>query len=487
MDPNGLKTGGLLLPTIERRCTSPPSVIVIGGGISGVAAARALSNSSFKVTVLESRDRIGGRIHTDNSFGCPIDMGASWLHGVCNENPLAPLISYLGLRLYRTSDDNSVLYDHDLESYALFDKDGNQVPKETVDKVGETFERILEETVKVRDEQEHDMPLLQAISIVFERHPHLKLEGLDDQVLQWCVCRLEAWFAADADEISLKNWDQERVLTGGHGLMVNGYYPVIEALAQGLDIRLNQRVTEITRQHNGVKVTTEDGTSYLADACIISVPLGVLKANIIKFEPELPQWKSSAIADLGVGTENKIAMHFDRVFWPNVEVLGMVGPTPKSCGYFLNLHKATGNPVLVYMAAGRFAQEVEKLSDKEAVGLVVSHLKKMLPDATEPTQYLVSRWGSDPNSLGSYSCDLVAKPADVCARFAAPVENLHFAGEAASAEHSGSVHGAYSSGIAAAEECRKRLLALKGIPDLVQVAAWEEMAGAVAPLQICRT
>jgi polyamine oxidase len=103
------------------------------------------------------------------------------------------------------------------------------------------------------------------------------------------------------------------------------------------------------------------------------------------------------------------------------------------------------------------------------------------------TQYLVSRWGSDPNSLGSYSCDLVAKPADVCARFAAPVENLHFAGEAASAEHSGSVHGAYSSGIAAAEECRKRLLALKGIPDLVQVAAWEEMAGAVAPLQICRT
>jgi len=103
------------------------------------------------------------------------------------------------------------------------------------------------------------------------------------------------------------------------------------------------------------------------------------------------------------------------------------------------------------------------------------------------TKYLVSRWGSDPNSLGSYSCDLVGKPADVCARFSAPVENLYFAGEAASAEHSGSVHGAYSSGIAAAEECRKRLLTLKGIPDLVQVAAWEEMAGAVAPLQICRT
>ncbi|KAL5213755.1 hypothetical protein ABZP36_002907 [Zizania latifolia] len=487
MDPNGLKTGGLLLPTIERRCASPPSVIVIGGGISGVAAARALSNASFEVTVLESRDRVGGRVHTDYSFGCPIDMGASWLHGVCNENPLAPLIGYLGLRLYRTSDDNSVLYDHDLESYALFDKAGHQVSKETVAKVEETFERILEETLKVRDEQEHDMPLLQAIAIVLERHPHLKLQGLDDQVLQWCVCRLEAWFAADADEISLKNWDQEHVLTGGHGLMVNGYYPVIQALAQGLDIRLNQRVTKIAHQFNGMTVTTEDGTSYSADACIITVPLGVLKANIIKFEPALPSWKSSAIADLGVGIENKIAMHFDTAFWPNVEVLGMVGPTPKACGYFLNLHKATGNPVLVYMAAGRFAQEVEKLSDKEAVDMVMSHLKKMLPDAAEPTKYLVSRWGSDPNSLGSYSCDLVGKPADVSARFAAPVENLYFAGEAASADHSGSVHGAYSSGLAAAEDCRKRLLMQKGIPDLVQVAAYEEMAGVIAPLQICRT
>ena len=55
-----------------------PCVIVIGSGISGLAAARSLSEASFNVIVLESRDRIGGRIHTDYSFGCPVDMGASW-------------------------------------------------------------------------------------------------------------------------------------------------------------------------------------------------------------------------------------------------------------------------------------------------------------------------------------------------------------------------------------------------------------------------
>lgn len=97
---------------------SSPSVIVIGGGISGVAAARFLQNAYFKVLLLESRDRLGGRIHTDKSFGYPVDMGASWLHGVCNENPLAPLIRRLGLTLYRTSGDDSVLYDHDLESHS---------------------------------------------------------------------------------------------------------------------------------------------------------------------------------------------------------------------------------------------------------------------------------------------------------------------------------------------------------------------------------
>lgn len=122
----------------------------------------------------------------------------------------------------------------------------------------------------------------------------------------------------------------------------------------------------------------------MADAAIMTVPLGILKANLIKFEPKLPEWKTAAISELGMGNENKIALRFDKVFWPNVELLGTVAPTSYACGYFLNLHKATGNPVLVYMAAGRFAYDLEKLSDESAVKFVMSQLKKMFPDATEP-------------------------------------------------------------------------------------------------------
>ncbi|KAJ6840550.1 putative polyamine oxidase 4 [Iris pallida] len=392
----------------------------------------------------------------------------------------------LGLTLYRTSGDNSVLYDHDLESYALFDKNGHQVPQQLVIEVGELFERILRETRKVRDENAADMSVLQAISIVLDRNPQLRQEGLAYEVLQWYICRMEAWFAADVDAISLKNWDQENVLTGGHGLMVQGYHPVIKALAKDLDIRLNHRVTRIVQRCNKVLINVENGTRFIADAAIITVPLGVLKANLIEFEPRLPEWKLTAISDLGVGNENKVALHFNSVFWPNVEVLGTVAPTSYACGYFLNLHKATGHPVLVYMAAGSFAYDIEKLSDEAAVSFVMSQLKKILPDATEPIHHLVSRWGTDPDSLGSYSCDLVGKPGDLCERLRAPVDNLYFAGEAASVDHSGSVHGAYSSGIEAAEECQRRLSVQYGTVDLFKIVFREEMTEVMVPLQISR-
>lgn len=475
----------LCYSTTDRRNAASPSVIVIGGGMAGIAAARALHDASFQVILLESRNRIGGRVCTDYSFGFPVDLGASWLHGVCEENPLAPIIGRLGLPLYRTSGDNSVLYDHDLESYALFDMDGNQVPQELVTKVGEAFESILEEANRVRTENSEDMSIFRALSIVFERRPDLRLDGLSHKVLQWYLCRMEGWFAADADTISLKCWDQEELLPGGHGLMVRGYFPVINTLAKGLDIRLGHRVTNLVRRYNGVKVTAEGGRTFVADAAIVAVPLGVLKSNCIKFEPRLPEWKEAAIADLGVGVENKIILHFKEVFWPNVEFLGVVAETSYECSYFLNLHKATGHAVLVYMPAGQLARDIEKMSDETAANFAFTQLKKILPDASDPIQYLVSHWGTDVNSLGSYSYDKVGKPHDLYERLRIPVDNLFFAGEATSIDHPGSVHGAYKTGMMAAEDCRMRVLERYGEVDLFQPVMGEDSPVSV-PLLISR-
>ncbi|KAH6788679.1 polyamine oxidase 2 [Perilla frutescens var. frutescens] len=490
MDSSDSKSNRQLRPSpcyssLERKSTTSPSVIVIGAGMAGITAARALHDASFQVTLLESRNRIGGRVHTDYSFGFPIDLGASWLHGVCKENPLASVIGRLGLPLYRTSGDNSVLYDHDLESYALYDMDGSQVPQDLVSKVGQTFEIILKETDVVRQEFSEDISIQRAISIVFERRPELRLEGLDHKVLQWYLCRMEGWFAADADTISVRGWDQEELLPGGHGLMVRGYLPVINTLAKGLDIRLGHRVTKIVRRHTGVKITVEDGRTFLADAAVIAVPLGVLKSNRIQFEPRLPEWKEEAINDIGVGLENKIVLHFDNVFWPNVEFLGVVAETSYECSYFLNLHKATGHRVLVYMPSGQLARDIEKKSDEAAAKFAFTQLKRILPNASEPIQYLVSHWGTDISSLGSYSYDTVGKSHDLYERLRIPVDNLFFAGEATSIDYPGSVHGAYSTGLMAAEDCRMRVLERHGEVDLFQPVMGEDVPVSV-PLLISR-
>ncbi|KAK1303375.1 putative polyamine oxidase 2 [Acorus calamus] len=473
-------------PSSDRTQSLSRSVIVIGGGFAGLAAARALSDASFQVVLLESRDRIGGRVCTDFSFGFPVDMGASWLHGVCEENPLAPIIGRLGLPLYRTSGDDSVLFDHDLESYALFDTDGRQVPQELVRKIGEIFESILEEARKLRQEYSEDMSIAEAFSVVMEKRPDLRQEGLAHKVLQWYLCRMEGWFASDADTISLKSWDQEELLSGGHGLMVRGYRPVINTLAKGLDICLSHRVTHIVRHINGVKVTCENGKMFTADAAVIAVPLGVLKANTIAFEPRLPEWKQEAISELAVGIENKIALHFDKVFWPNVEFLGVVSPTSYGCSYFLNLHKATGHPVLVYMPSGRLAIDIEKMSDEAAANFAVLQLKKILPGACDPVQYLVSHWGSDVNSRGSYSFDAVGKPHGLYERLRVPVDNLFFAGEATSMRFPGTVHGAFSTGLMAAEDCRMRVLEQYGNVDHSEPVIGMEMASISVPLLISR-
>ncbi|XWS30118.1 hypothetical protein CRYUN_Cryun24cG0090600 [Craigia yunnanensis] len=280
----------------------------------------------------------------------------------------------------------------------------------------------------------------------------------------------------------------KELLPSGHGLMVKGYLPVINTLAKDLDIRLSHRVTKIVRHYNGVKVIVEGGTTFVADAIVIVVPLGVLKAKSIKFEPRLPEWKEAAIDQLGVGIENKIALHFDK---------GVVAKTTYDCSYFLNLHKAIGHSVLVYMLAGQLARDIKKMSNEAAVHFDFMQLRKILPKASVPLkiflfrflnpqiQYLVSQWGTDINTLSFYSYDAVSKPHDLYERLRIPVDNLFFAGEATSISYPGSIHGAFSTRQMAAEDCRMHVLEQYGELDLFQPIMGEEASLSV-PLLISR-
>eukprot|EP00850_Spirogloea_muscicola_P005315 SM000024S07777 [mRNA] locus=s24:426372:429983:+ [translate_table: standard] len=470
----------------QQPCLKQPVVIVIGGGFAGLAAARALTSASIQVLLLESRGRVGGRVYTSYDLGFPVDMGASWLHGVCDQNPLSPLIRRLQLPMYRTSGDDSILYDHDLESYALFERNGHRIDGDAVVRVEEYFELLLEETRRIRRDARKDISVREALDLARDR-TQLKLNGLDERILQWYLCRMEGWFATDLDKLSLMHWDEEELLSGGHGLMVKGYWPVIMDLLCGLDVRYNERITAVSQLATGqVTVITERHHVYQADAAVVTVPLGVLKTGSIQFSPPLPLWKQDAIADIGVGNENKIALHFEDVFWPNVEFIGVVAPTSYDCSYFLNLHKATGHRVLVYMPAGSLADDLAKLSDKDAAAFAYQQLKAILPSATEPVDFLVSHWGTDPDSLGCYSYDKVSKPADVYDRLRAPVGSLFFAGEATSRDFPGTVHGAYATGLQVAEECHRHVTSRYSSVELFLPAMSEQVCEAHLTLRISR-
>ncbi|PHT55451.1 putative polyamine oxidase 2 [Capsicum baccatum] len=141
---------------------------------------------------------------------------------------------------------------------------------------------------------------------------------------------------------------------------------------------------------------------------------------------------------------------------------------------FLYFHNATGHSVLVYMFAGQLPRDIRELTDEAAANFAFTQLKRILPNVTAPIQYLVSHWGTDINSLGSYSYDAVGMPHDLYEKLKIPADNLFFTGEAMNTDYQGYVHGAYSTGLLAAEECRMPVLEQHEKLDIFQQVMDEE-------------
>ena len=257
------------------------------------------------------------------------------------------------------------------------------------------------------------------------------------------------------------SWDQDDgwEFQGDHALLRNGYSSVIDQLAEGLEIKESHEVLKV--QHDGAKavVTAKVGGSeikeYRADAVIVTVSLGVLKANVIDFSPPLPQAKQNAIRRLGFGLLNKLVLEFETCFWDAhpaalQDTWGMVHPTGGAeRGQFYmvwNIAKVVnGTPILVVLCAGQAAHDFEKLPDKEALSLCMGRLRETFgADIPDPINYCCTKWKADPYARGTYSYVGVGASGADYDELAKTVGNtLFFAGEATNKYYPATVPGLF--------------------------------------------
>ena len=420
------------------RAAPAPKVIVIGAGAAGLAAARVLSRQGFDITVLEARQRIGGRMWTDRTLGVPLDLGASWIHGIVG-NP----VTMLARRF------SQPLFAWDYEDSRVVDLTGHQARAlDHYDALAEALEEFAEEN----DDALTRLSVADSIASVRHQKQFKGLSAAELGFLSAIMVELE--FAADADNLSLAGVIEGSGFSGPDAVLPNGYEPIALGLADGLTIRPDTQVQEISCSPGGVGVRA-GGKDYSADYAVCCVPLGVLKADGIRFTPELPAAKRRAVDRLAMGVLNKVYLRFPEVFWDRDTLnLGRISDRPQAFADWVNFHPVTGAAVLCALNGGTFGEELEGMSELERRDAAFAALKTMFGrDIPPPTGASSTAWRSDPFAKGSYSfLPVGTDPSEREALAASLMSRLFFAGEAASTQYPATVHGAYLSGERAARQ-----------------------------------
>lgn len=272
--------------------------------------------------------------------------------------------------------------------------------------------------------------------------------------------------AVPIEDLSVEHWDQDEEfeLKGGHYSVPGGLSQLTERLAAGLNINFNHRVTEISYDRSGVKISAKCSYSttlkeFPCDVVISTLPLGVLKHAESErtglFCPPLPDSKADSIKRLSSGMLNKVILTYNRKFWKTRRTLfGYANGTPEKRGEFFMFWALYDQPILVAFIAGKAAEILEEVDESVIVQSCTVVLQRIFGKnvVTSPKEFVVTRWGSDEFSLGSYCSVPVGASGgdfDVLAE-AVEVEEIPrvcFAGEHTIRRYPGTMHGAFLSGL----------------------------------------
>lgn len=314
---SGLIAANAIAQTDARR------VGILGAGASGLAAAQSLSERGIDVTVLEGRNRVGGRIWTDDRLGLPLDIGASWIHGD-EGNPLVSLAEEVGVVTERTYD-----------SFVARGGDGRRMA-------------------------DRDLP-----------------DWMDE------VMNIQHNAGAGSDDLNLLAYLSDADYGGEDLLFPSGYAQLFGEALIGNKLKLEWTARRISLGGDGVVIESAKGHSETFDALLVTVPLGVLKSGDIAFDPPLSRKKVAAISRLGMGVLDKVYLKYDDVFWDkDTTWIGTPenGLPPGQFNQWLNLFPYTGQAVIMAFNGGRPARDLAGLNDDVVIDRATTTLVKAYPE-----------------------------------------------------------------------------------------------------------
>ncbi|MCU0316127.1 MAG: FAD-dependent oxidoreductase [Fimbriimonadaceae bacterium] len=420
-------------------CIRPKKILVIGAGLAGLAAAKNLRELGHRVTVLEGRDRIGGRIWTSRKWhDLPLDLGASWIHGT-QGNELTRIADHLRAKRIATSYDSAT----------LLRSNGKELDSNDQGLL-KRLQQKLESAIEMAQSQETDRSLRAVARTVSK-----SLDSDSKKMVEFLLnSQFEQEYGGRAEDLSAHWFDHSKEFGGEDVLFAEGFEVIVKHLAKGLDVRLGQVVQKVHSNGERVLVTTSKG-HFDADQVLVTLPLGVLQSGKVNFDPGLPQAKANAIQRLKMGTLNKCYLRFPQAFWPaDVDWIQILPENPGHWVEWVSFKQAAKKPVLLGFNAAQRGLDIEAFSDRAIVDDAMETLRRAYGSTIpNPTDWQITRWASDPFSLGSYSFNALGSTPKDREALAAPIdERIFFAGEATSTDYFGTAHGAVLSGYAAADQ-----------------------------------
>jgi monoamine oxidase len=397
-------------------------VIILGAGAAGLGAARRLAGAGVPVRVIEARNRLGGRAFTAcDPSGLPIELGCAWLHSA-DENELCSLALQYGLTIDRTVPPWRTQL-NDIGFPAAEQADFHAALERFFDRLHEAGETQDDYTAdRLLDPGGRWNSLFNAISTYMN--------------------------GVELDRLSVRDFRNYRD-TGVNWRIGEGYGRLMERLSAGLEITLECPASLIDHSGPQVRIETTRG-DLRARAVIVTIPTNVLSTGGLRFHPALPD-KTDAAAALPLGVADKLYFRLDGAEeFPKDSHLYGARDSVRIGTYHL---RPFGRQLIEAFFAGQFARDLEAEGEAAFADAAAGELASLLGERIRRRLHPIAAtaWARDPYAQGSYSYALPGH-ADARAALAAPVEErLFFAGEACMVNDFSTAHGAYRSGLKAAD------------------------------------